>query len=77
MRLGIDSALSKRLVARRLDKFRELRVRHLVPVDPETIDLDDWLKRSSGRCRSEPMTKLPPLTKTMPALLPSSCGSPE
>src|SRR5262245_57550019 len=40
MRLWIDTALGKRLVASSIDEFRELRVGHLMPINPETVDLD-------------------------------------
>ena len=40
MRLGIDTALGKRLVAGSIDEFCELRVGHLMLINPETIDLD-------------------------------------
>ena len=41
MRLGIEPALGQREVAGGIDELLELRVRHLVTVDPEAVDADD------------------------------------
>ena len=41
MRLGIEPALGQRDVAGGIDELLELRVRHLVTVDPEAVDADD------------------------------------
>ena len=38
MGLGVEPALGERPVAGRVDELPELRVRHLVPVDPEAVD---------------------------------------
>ena len=41
MRLGIEPALGQRAVAGGVDELLELRVRHLVTVDPEAVDAHD------------------------------------
>ena len=41
MGLGVEPALGQRDIARRVDELLELRVRHLVTVDPEAVDAHD------------------------------------
>jgi hypothetical protein len=73
----VESAFRQRCVPRGRYKFPKLRVGHLVSIDPEAVYAHDVVKRSSGRWRSEPITKLPPRMNTIPAVSPFSAGKPE
>ena len=76
MRLRVEPALGERPVTGRVNKLPELRIRHLMTVDPEAVDAhgmnDAFLRLMALRTHFE----FPPGMNIMPAVSPSPVGRP-
>jgi hypothetical protein len=77
MRGAIEPALRQRHVSRRRHEFTELRIGHLVAIDPEAFKAHNVREALLRSVALEPMMKVPPRMKTIPAVPLSSDGRPE